>query len=113
IEVGNAYVNRTITGAIVRRQLFGGWKYSVFGPGAKAGGPNYLLNLGRWRQRDLPAQRSQPAPAVQALLDRLMEAGRRHGMFREDEVERLQASAESYANAWLRHFSQAHDPSQV
>ena len=26
VEVGNAYVNRHITGAIVRRQPFGGWK---------------------------------------------------------------------------------------
>ena len=31
VEVGNAYVNRHITGAIVRRQSFGGWKASLFG----------------------------------------------------------------------------------
>lgn len=48
VEVGNAYVNRGITGAIVRRQPFGGWKGSVVGPGAKAGGPNYVAQLGRW-----------------------------------------------------------------
>ncbi|WP_034648062.1 bifunctional proline dehydrogenase/L-glutamate gamma-semialdehyde dehydrogenase [Cellulomonas sp. HZM] len=47
-EVGNAYVNRHITGAIVRRQPFGGWKASVVGPGAKAGGPHYVAQLGRW-----------------------------------------------------------------
>lgn len=41
-EVGNAYVNRSITGAIVQRQPFGGWKRSSIGPGAKAGGPNYV-----------------------------------------------------------------------
>ncbi|HXF61344.1 MAG TPA: bifunctional proline dehydrogenase/L-glutamate gamma-semialdehyde dehydrogenase, partial [Caldilineaceae bacterium] len=113
IEVGNAYINRTVTGAIVRRQPFGGWKCSVFGPGAKAGGPNYLLNLGRWQQRGLPARRAQPSPAIETLLTRLIEAGRRHGMLRPDEVERLQAAAESYADAWLRHFSQEHDPSQI
>ncbi|MFP9072269.1 aldehyde dehydrogenase family protein, partial [Enterococcus faecalis] len=33
VEVGNAYVNRHITGAIVQRQPFGGWKASVVGPG--------------------------------------------------------------------------------
>lgn len=49
VEVGNAYVNRGITGAVVRRQPFGGWKRSVVGPAAKAGGPNYLLSLGRAR----------------------------------------------------------------
>lgn len=46
VEVGNAYINRGITGAIVQRQSFGGWKASVVGPGAKAGGPNYLAQLG-------------------------------------------------------------------
>jgi RHH-type proline utilization regulon transcriptional repressor/proline dehydrogenase/delta 1-pyrroline-5-carboxylate dehydrogenase len=49
VEVGNAYVNRHVTGAIVRRQPFGGWKRSAVGPGAKAGGPNYVLTMGRWR----------------------------------------------------------------
>ncbi|WP_449385592.1 proline dehydrogenase family protein [Cellulomonas soli] len=48
VEVGNAYVNRHITGAIVRRQPFGGWKASVVGPGAKAGGPHYVASLGAW-----------------------------------------------------------------
>jgi len=42
-------VNRSITGAIVRRQPFGGWKRSSVGAGAKAGGPNYLIHLGAWR----------------------------------------------------------------
>ena len=48
IEVGNAYVNRHITGALVGRQPFGGWKASVVGPGAKAGGPGYVAQLGTW-----------------------------------------------------------------
>ena len=50
VEVGNAYVNRPITGAIVQRQPFGGWKRSSIGPGAKAGGPNYVQQLGTWRE---------------------------------------------------------------
>lgn len=45
VEVGNAYVNRGITGAIVRRQPFGGWKRSQVGTGSKAGGPNHLIGL--------------------------------------------------------------------
>ena len=48
VQVGNAYVNRPITGAIVQRQPFGGWKRSSVGTGAKAGGPDYLLQLGTW-----------------------------------------------------------------
>jgi RHH-type proline utilization regulon transcriptional repressor/proline dehydrogenase/delta 1-pyrroline-5-carboxylate dehydrogenase len=42
-EVGNVYINRTITGAIVSRQPFGGFKLS--GVGSKAGGPDYLLQF--------------------------------------------------------------------
>jgi RHH-type proline utilization regulon transcriptional repressor/proline dehydrogenase/delta 1-pyrroline-5-carboxylate dehydrogenase len=48
VEAGNLYVNRVTTGAIVRRQPFGGWKRSVVGPGAKAGGPDYVASLGTW-----------------------------------------------------------------
>jgi RHH-type transcriptional regulator, proline utilization regulon repressor / proline dehydrogenase / delta 1-pyrroline-5-carboxylate dehydrogenase len=48
VHAGNLYVNRGTTGAIVRRQPFGGWKRSVVGPGAKAGGPNYVASLGAW-----------------------------------------------------------------
>ncbi|GIG25955.1 bifunctional proline dehydrogenase/L-glutamate gamma-semialdehyde dehydrogenase [Cellulomonas denverensis] len=49
VQVGNAYLNRHITGAVVQRQPFGGWKASVVGPGAKAGGPHYVAQLGRWQ----------------------------------------------------------------
>ena len=45
VEVGNAYVNRHITGAIVRRQPFGGWKRSSMGGAPKAGGPHYVHAL--------------------------------------------------------------------
>jgi RHH-type proline utilization regulon transcriptional repressor/proline dehydrogenase/delta 1-pyrroline-5-carboxylate dehydrogenase len=41
-EAGNLYINRTLTGAVVGRQPFGGRKMSGFGPGAKAGGPDYV-----------------------------------------------------------------------
>jgi RHH-type proline utilization regulon transcriptional repressor/proline dehydrogenase/delta 1-pyrroline-5-carboxylate dehydrogenase len=42
-EVGNLYINRAITGAIVARQPFGGSKLS--GVGSKAGGVDYLLQF--------------------------------------------------------------------
>ncbi len=41
--VGNLYVNRSITGAMVGRQPFGGNRLS--GTGTKAGGPDYLLHF--------------------------------------------------------------------
>ena len=41
--VGNLYINRKITGALVDRQPFGGFKLS--GIGSKSGGPDYLLQF--------------------------------------------------------------------
>ncbi len=42
-QVGNLYINRRITGALVDRQPFGGFRLS--GIGSKAGGPDYLLQF--------------------------------------------------------------------
>ena len=42
-NVGNLYLNRGCTGALVERQPFGGFKMS--GIGSKAGGPDYLLQF--------------------------------------------------------------------
>jgi RHH-type proline utilization regulon transcriptional repressor/proline dehydrogenase/delta 1-pyrroline-5-carboxylate dehydrogenase len=46
-RVGNLYLNRPCTGALVHRQPFGGFKMS--GAGTKAGGPGYLLNFTEMR----------------------------------------------------------------
>ncbi len=43
LQAGNVYLNRPITGAIVGRQPFGGYRHS--GIGSKAGGPDYLLQF--------------------------------------------------------------------
>ena len=109
LEAGNLYVNRPITGAIVGRQPFGGWKASVVGPGAKAGGPNYVLQLARWRQVARPGQDDEPLPAAMAArLERCVAA-----LPDAPARELLRASAASYAQAWRRHFSREHDPSTI
>jgi RHH-type proline utilization regulon transcriptional repressor/proline dehydrogenase/delta 1-pyrroline-5-carboxylate dehydrogenase len=81
VEVGNAYVNRSTTGAIVRRQPFGGWKRSSVGPAAKAGGPGYVMSLCRWSDREALAG-----------------------------PQRREMAAERYAEAW-RTLSSPQDPS--
>ena len=43
LQAGNIYINRTCTGALVKRHPFGGFKMSGLGP--KAGGPDYLLQF--------------------------------------------------------------------
>jgi RHH-type proline utilization regulon transcriptional repressor/proline dehydrogenase/delta 1-pyrroline-5-carboxylate dehydrogenase len=59
IRAGNLYLNRPTTGAIVLRQPFGGLGKSCFGPGLKAGGPNYVAQLMRFAatDEDQPADR--------------------------------------------------------
>ena len=42
-RVGNLYINRKCTGAVVDRQPFGG--FGLSGIGSKAGGPDYLLQF--------------------------------------------------------------------
>ena len=51
VEVGNAYVNRNMTGAVVGVQPFGGERLSGTGP--KAGGPHYLARLCTERTRTI------------------------------------------------------------
>lgn len=58
--VGNLYINRGITGAIVSRHPFGGFKMS--GVGSKAGGPDYLLQFLEPRHVSENVQRQGFAP---------------------------------------------------
>jgi RHH-type proline utilization regulon transcriptional repressor/proline dehydrogenase/delta 1-pyrroline-5-carboxylate dehydrogenase len=53
-QAGNLYVNRGITGAVVNRQPFGGWRRSSVGPTAKAGGHNYTSCLREWSSLNDP-----------------------------------------------------------
>ena len=53
IQAGNLYINRGTTGAIVRRQPFGGLKKSAMGQGTKAGGPNYVLQFCHIEEKQL------------------------------------------------------------
>lgn len=61
--IGNLYINRTITGAIVGRQPFGGFKMS--GGGTKAGGPDYLLQFVNARVITENTQRRGFAPPTE------------------------------------------------
>lgn len=67
VQAGNLYVNRGITGAIVQRQPFGGWKKSNVGNGTKAGGPSYLYAMGAWSDKPVPATRLTDPVSLRAL----------------------------------------------
>ena len=66
--VGNLYVNRGITGAMVARQPFGGNRLS--GTGLKAGGPDYLPAV----RRAARGQREHHAPRPRGLTPALKSA---------------------------------------
>jgi len=97
VQAGNLYVNRGITGAIVQRQPFGGWKKSSVGAGTKAGGPNYLMGLGSW----LPAHHSAACEAItHHAVKALLEAD-----------DSLSGAFGSDAAAWNHSFGRAEDVS--
>ncbi|MCA0345541.1 MAG: bifunctional proline dehydrogenase/L-glutamate gamma-semialdehyde dehydrogenase [Actinobacteria bacterium] len=108
VQAGNAYINRGITGAIVRRQSFGGWKKSAIGAGTKAGGPNYLHGLVDWVDAPLAAELRAPRPAVAPLLTAAQQAG-----VAGDDLEWLRAALGSDAAAWDDEFGVARDASQL
>jgi RHH-type proline utilization regulon transcriptional repressor/proline dehydrogenase/delta 1-pyrroline-5-carboxylate dehydrogenase len=75
VEAGNLYVNRGITGAIVQRQPFGGWKRSSVGAGTKAGGPNYLMGLGSWEPETGSSSASLHLRGLDPRVSDLIESG--------------------------------------
>ncbi|KXO97692.1 proline dehydrogenase family protein [Tsukamurella pseudospumae] len=111
VEAGNLYINRHMTGAIVQRQSFGGWKRSSIGPGAKAGGPNYVAQFGAWADAapatgpdgtvDLP----EVAPTV--FSERIIAAATD---LSDADVRWLHAAAASDQRAWDTDFGVEHDP---
>ncbi|WP_461169535.1 bifunctional proline dehydrogenase/L-glutamate gamma-semialdehyde dehydrogenase [Arthrobacter sp. Z1-15] len=108
ISAGNLYINRGITGAIVQRQPFGGWKKSAVGAGTKAGGPNYLMGLGEWE----PAVAAGAGAPVrhQGAAKILAAAG--SGSFDAD-TDFLHRALSSDAAAWAEEFGTAKDVSAL
>ena len=104
VEAGNAYINRTTVGAIVRRQPFGGWKKSAVGAGTKAGGPNYLIGLTDWSPRQATAS-AEVSGKVQRLFDDAGCAG--------NDAIFLHRAAGSDALAWNDEFGTATDVSAL
>ncbi|MFJ4223037.1 proline dehydrogenase family protein [Microbacterium sp. NPDC089695] len=112
VQAGNLYVNRGITGAIVQRQPFGGWKRSSVGAGAKAGGPNYLIGLGSWRSRGSgPVSSTLHLRGLDSRITDLIEAAQ--SSLDYEAFEWLRRSALSDALAWDREFGRVRDVSQL
>ena len=103
IRAGNLYVNRVTTGAVVLRQPFGGMGKSGFGPGMKAGGPNYVAQFMDFVDVDPPRADGLPRTPALAALCRALQA-RPH-----DDGARIVAAALSYERNQREEFGAEHD----
>ncbi|KAB1641187.1 proline dehydrogenase family protein [Gulosibacter chungangensis] len=106
VEAGNLYVNRGITGAIVARQPFGGWKKSTVGPTVKAGGEHYVASLANWRLGLAAAGTAPLEPRVRLLLQAAEE-------LQMAKRERLVRAARSDELAWQEVFGLARDVQEL
>jgi RHH-type proline utilization regulon transcriptional repressor/proline dehydrogenase/delta 1-pyrroline-5-carboxylate dehydrogenase len=103
IRAGNLYINRVTTGAIVLRQPFGGMGKSSFGPGMKAGGPNYVAQFMDFEDVQVATPSEPPEmPTLATLCSGLK--GKR-----EASDSRIAAAAASYERAMHDEFSREHD----
>ena len=111
VRAGNLYINRVTTGAVVLRQPFGGMGKSAFGPGIKAGGPNYVAQLMKFTELGVD---DSDAPIDNPALAELIETlGATTGSTAEaltgDERKRLRRAIRSYDHAYQDEFGRLHD----
>jgi RHH-type proline utilization regulon transcriptional repressor/proline dehydrogenase/delta 1-pyrroline-5-carboxylate dehydrogenase len=111
VEAGNLYVNRGITGAIVQRQPFGGWKRSSVGAGHKAGGRNYLFGLGSWVSDAGSSSASLHLRGLDSRVSRVIESAQPSLDYREFDLVRR--SALSDAIAWANEFGVVRDAADL
>lgn len=108
VQAGNVYVNRGITGAIVQRQPFGGWKLSQVGPGTKAGGPNYLYGFGTLTPKPGDAV---DTPVTKPALKNVVTLAKK--VLDEDGVTQVEEAAANAQHAAQTHFDLLNDPSDL
>ena len=106
VQAGNLYINRVTTGAVVLRQPFGGMGKSAFGPGIKAGGPNYVAQLMEFESKRSPTEHhespSSTDPYLTELRDQLSELHSASGGLPKDDLAAVVHAIDSY-NHWVKH----------
>lgn len=114
IKAGNLYVNRSTTGAIVLRQPFGGMGKSAFGPGIKAGGPNYVAQLMEFTENGTSQIEAEVRnPHLNALAQRLHQLQKQGGHFPAQEVHHTLMAIASYDWYAREEFGLSHDHQQL
>jgi RHH-type proline utilization regulon transcriptional repressor/proline dehydrogenase/delta 1-pyrroline-5-carboxylate dehydrogenase len=109
IRAGNLYVNRVTTGAVVLRQPFGGCGKSVFGPGLKAGGPNYVAQFMDFTDVTPKLDGALPETEPLKLLCRQLRDRGAATQLSTAELERILTAAVSYERNQQEEFVGMHD----
>ncbi len=109
LRAGNLYINRVTTGAIVLRQPFGGMGKSAFGPGMKAGGPNYVAQLMDFDDAATGSQVEPLRPTLKSLAAGLRARSAELGANSAAEVEHILAAIGSCDFHQREEFSREHD----
>lgn len=125
LVAGNLYINRSTTGAVVLRQPFGGMGKSAFGPGIKAGGPNYVVPLMEYTTIDdspvaptsVSGEMPNEAPELESLsvFWQLLNDGenanskRLQDLFTDEQWSLLQSALIDYDAFAISEIRQKHD----
>jgi RHH-type proline utilization regulon transcriptional repressor/proline dehydrogenase/delta 1-pyrroline-5-carboxylate dehydrogenase len=110
IRAGNLYVNRPTTGAIVLRQPFGGMGKSAFGPGIKAGGPNYVAQLMRFELQGEPRTNEEIRdPQLAEFAIALQQMKTDSDKWSGEELDQITTAIRSYSLDMREEFEETHD----
>ena len=118
IRAGNLYINRGTTGAVVLRQPFGGMGKSAFGPGIKAGGPNYVAQLMKFKDNFAPDGLQDSESQTPVVDEQLVELGNQlksssADWASEELLSRYDLAVRSFAFQFAVEFGRQHDHMQL
>jgi len=111
IRAGNLYINRGTTGAVVLRQPFGGMGKSAFGPGIKAGGPNYVAQLMEFADKHSPDGLQDAGEVIdERLVSLKQKLADTSETWATDQVHnQFELALQSYAVQYKNEFGRQHD----
>jgi RHH-type proline utilization regulon transcriptional repressor/proline dehydrogenase/delta 1-pyrroline-5-carboxylate dehydrogenase len=102
LESGNIYINRTVTGARVAIEPFGGFKLSGSGP--KAGGRNYVLGLHQVDEKGFEKSQTQVSYPVDEGNDQTIDLARPSKLSVSSRKDRMEKFLEQFISNFETHY---------
>ncbi|MBC7540836.1 MAG: bifunctional proline dehydrogenase/L-glutamate gamma-semialdehyde dehydrogenase [Bacteriovorax sp.] len=102
LESGNIYVNRTVTGARVAIEPFGGFKLSGSGP--KAGGRNYVLALHQVYEKGFDKSQTQVSYPVDEGTDYHFDLARPSKLSISSRKDRIEKFLDQFISNFETHY---------